>query len=158
MFDWRECGRVSSCATATACNKSARSATPRIPFGSHSGDACLEEYAYEDARRVELSGGVDEVRRSACPSGVIAQLPESEIYHFKPLDEHVPVYQKPFTLVQELILERDPKNAQRCLERKSSSGVADYSQAAQGTRIDSGTMTSPQCRRSVASLPSTRGK
>ena len=35
--------------------------------------------------------------------------PTSEIYHFKPLDERVPVYQKPFTLVQELILEGDPK-------------------------------------------------
>lgn len=28
--------------------------------------------------------------------------PPSEIYHFEPLDEHVPVYQKPFTLKQQL--------------------------------------------------------
>ncbi len=31
--------------------------------------------------------------------------PASEIYFFKPLNERVPVFQKPFTLVQELVLE-----------------------------------------------------
>jgi hypothetical protein len=31
--------------------------------------------------------------------------PASEIYHFKPLDERVPVYQKPFTLMVEVIPE-----------------------------------------------------
>jgi peroxiredoxin len=31
--------------------------------------------------------------------------PDSEIYHFKPLDEHVPVYQQPFTLLQEVLVE-----------------------------------------------------
>jgi len=31
--------------------------------------------------------------------------PASQIYFFKPLNERVPVYQKPFTLVQEVILE-----------------------------------------------------
>jgi peroxiredoxin len=35
--------------------------------------------------------------------------PRSEIYHFKPLDERVPVYQKPFTLVQEMVLEGSVK-------------------------------------------------
>ena len=35
--------------------------------------------------------------------------PASEIYFFKPLDERVPVYQKPFTLVQEVILEGAPQ-------------------------------------------------
>jgi peroxiredoxin len=30
--------------------------------------------------------------------------PDSEIYHFKPLDEYVPVYQEPFTLLQEGIV------------------------------------------------------
>lgn len=34
---------------------------------------------------------------------------ESEIYHFVALDERVPVYQKPFTLVREIILEGDLK-------------------------------------------------
>ena len=31
--------------------------------------------------------------------------PESEIYHFEPLDEHVPVYQHPFMLLQEVLVE-----------------------------------------------------
>ncbi len=31
--------------------------------------------------------------------------PESEIYHFEPFDEHVPVYQHPFTLLQEVLVE-----------------------------------------------------
>jgi len=31
--------------------------------------------------------------------------PESEIYHFAPLDEHVPVYQHPFTLLQDVIVD-----------------------------------------------------
>jgi peroxiredoxin len=35
--------------------------------------------------------------------------PPFEIYHFRPLNERVPVYQKPFTLVQEVLLEGDPK-------------------------------------------------
>ena len=33
------------------------------------------------------------------------EYPASEIYHFEPLDERVPVYQEPFTLLQELIVE-----------------------------------------------------
>jgi peroxiredoxin len=33
------------------------------------------------------------------------EYPESEIYHFKPLDEYVPVYQRSFTLLQEVIVE-----------------------------------------------------
>jgi DsbC/DsbD-like thiol-disulfide interchange protein len=35
--------------------------------------------------------------------------PESEIYYFEPLDERVPVYQKPFRLVQELELDADQR-------------------------------------------------
>ena len=34
--------------------------------------------------------------------------PESEIYYFEPLDERVPVYQEPFKLLQELVLETEP--------------------------------------------------
>jgi peroxiredoxin len=45
--------------------------------------------------------------------------PQSEIYHFKPLNERVPVYQKPFTLVQEIVLEGDPR-AQAALKGKDS--------------------------------------
>ena len=33
------------------------------------------------------------------------QYPASEIYHYKPLNERVPVFQKPFRLVQELVLD-----------------------------------------------------
>jgi peroxiredoxin len=34
--------------------------------------------------------------------------PNSELYFFQPLNERVPVYQKPFTLIQELVLEGTP--------------------------------------------------
>jgi hypothetical protein len=37
------------------------------------------------------------------------QFPPSEIYFFKPLNERVPVYQKPFTLLQEVIPEVTPE-------------------------------------------------
>lgn len=37
------------------------------------------------------------------------QFPQSEMYFFKPLNERVPVYQKPFTLLQELVLEVTPQ-------------------------------------------------
>lgn len=33
------------------------------------------------------------------------EFPPSEMYHFKPLDEWVPVYQRPFTLLQEAVVE-----------------------------------------------------
>ncbi len=33
------------------------------------------------------------------------EFPESEIYHFKPLDEYVPVFQQPFTLLQEIVVD-----------------------------------------------------
>lgn len=33
------------------------------------------------------------------------QYPPSEIYYFKPLDERVPVYEKGFTLLQEVVVE-----------------------------------------------------
>ena len=33
------------------------------------------------------------------------EYPASETYHFKPLDEFVPVYQQPFTLLQEVVVE-----------------------------------------------------
>ena len=37
------------------------------------------------------------------------QYPASEIYHFKPLDERVPVFQKPFRLVQSLAVSTSPE-------------------------------------------------
>lgn len=38
-----------------------------------------------------------------------ATYPPSEVYFFKPLNERVPVYQKPFTLLQEIVLEGTPQ-------------------------------------------------
>ena len=54
--------------------------------------------------------------------------PKSEIYFFKPLNERVPVYQKPFRFVQELVLEGHP-DAQAALRGKDSltlTGTLDY--------------------------------
>jgi peroxiredoxin len=54
--------------------------------------------------------------------------PASQIYFFKPLNERVPVYQKPFTLVQEVILEGTPQ-AQAALRGKDSvtlNGTLEY--------------------------------
>jgi hypothetical protein len=45
--------------------------------------------------------------------------PASEMYVFKPLNERVPVYQKPFTLLQEIVLEGQPA-AQAALKGKDS--------------------------------------
>ena len=49
------------------------------------------------------------------------QFPESQTYFFKPLNEHVAVYQKPFTLVQEVILEgtQQAQAALRGMEKKA---------------------------------------
>jgi peroxiredoxin len=57
-----------------------------------------------------------------------AQYPASQIYFFKPLNERVPVFQKPFTLVQEVILEGTPQ-AQAALRGKENltlTGTLDY--------------------------------
>lgn len=45
------------------------------------------------------------------------QYPASEIYFFEPLNERVPVYQREFTLLQDLVLEATPE-AERALEAK----------------------------------------
>ena len=51
------------------------------------------------------------------------QFPKSETYYFKPLKERVPVYQKPFTLVQEVILEGTPQ-AQAALRGRDAVTLA----------------------------------
>jgi peroxiredoxin len=38
-----------------------------------------------------------------------AHYPPSEDYHFKPLDEHVPVYQRPFRIIQDLAIDASPE-------------------------------------------------
>jgi hypothetical protein len=48
--------------------------------------------------------------------------PQAEIYHFEPLDERVPVFQKPFMLLQEVVLENEPKGESSV----SVSGTLEY--------------------------------
>jgi len=52
-----------------------------------------------------------------------AKYPPSQIYFFKPLNERVPVYEKPFTLLQDIELDGAP-NAQAALRGKDSFTVA----------------------------------
>jgi DsbC/DsbD-like thiol-disulfide interchange protein len=54
--------------------------------------------------------------------------PTSEIYFFKPLNERVPVFQKPFRLVQEVVLEgtRDAMTALQGRESLTIAGAVDY--------------------------------
>lgn len=56
------------------------------------------------------------------------QFPASQTYFFKPLNEHVPVYQKPFTLEQEIILEGtlEAQAALRGNENMTLTGSLDY--------------------------------
>lgn len=57
-----------------------------------------------------------------------AEYPASEIYHFEPLDERVPVYQWPFRLVQELVVEGSPEAAAQLaeLDALTLTGRLDY--------------------------------
>ena len=54
--------------------------------------------------------------------------PESEIYYFEPLDERVPVYQRPFTLLQEAVVSGEPgvEDAFKELDALTVSGTLDY--------------------------------
>jgi len=45
------------------------------------------------------------------------EYPESEIFHFEPLDERVPAYQTPFTLRREVVVSRNSDVAQGLAER-----------------------------------------
>ncbi len=56
------------------------------------------------------------------------QYPESEIYHFKPLDEYVPVYQEPFTLLQEAVIEASAEIEEELtdIDALTLSGTLDY--------------------------------
>ena len=57
-----------------------------------------------------------------------AHYPPSEIYHFKPLDERVPVYQRPFRIVQDVTLDAS-RDAQAVLKGTTSitfTGTLDY--------------------------------
>ncbi len=54
--------------------------------------------------------------------------PESEIYHFEPLDEYVPVYQESFTLLQEAVVDAsaEAEAALAELDALTLSGSLDY--------------------------------
>jgi len=56
------------------------------------------------------------------------QYPESEIYHFEPLDEHVPVYQERFMLLQEIVMsgDADAESTMAELDALTLSGTLDY--------------------------------
>ena len=56
------------------------------------------------------------------------EFPDSEIYHFRPLDERVPVYQQPFILLQEAVVSGEPKAAEALAEidALTLSGTLDY--------------------------------
>ena len=56
------------------------------------------------------------------------EFPESEIYYFEPLDEYVPVFQKPFTILQEAIVEASAEIEKELenIEVLTLSGTLDY--------------------------------
>jgi peroxiredoxin len=56
------------------------------------------------------------------------QYPPSEIYHFKPLDERVPVFQKPFRLVQSMALKAtaEARAALKGIETITIGGTLEY--------------------------------
>jgi hypothetical protein len=56
------------------------------------------------------------------------EYPESEIYYFEPLDERVPVYQRPFSLLQEVLplSTRDAQAAFREMDELTLTGTLDY--------------------------------
>jgi hypothetical protein len=61
--------------------------------------------------------------------------PASEIYEFKPLNERVPAYQKPFTLVQEMTLDGSAATRAALRDQRSLtiSGRFDYQACDDGT-------------------------
>jgi peroxiredoxin len=56
------------------------------------------------------------------------QYPASEIYHFKPLDERVPVFQKPFRLVQSMAVSTSPdaRAALKGVDTVTIAGTLEY--------------------------------
>ncbi len=56
------------------------------------------------------------------------EFPESEIYYFEPLDERVPAYQRPFTLLQEVVVSgtEEAETALAELDALTLSGTLNY--------------------------------
>jgi peroxiredoxin len=57
-----------------------------------------------------------------------AQYPQSENYHFKPLNEHVQVYQRPFRIVQDVLIDPSPQGLAALKDASSLTikGVLNY--------------------------------
>jgi peroxiredoxin len=57
-----------------------------------------------------------------------AQYPPSEDYHFKPLNEHVQVYQRPFRIVQDVLIDSSPQGQTALKDRTTMTikGVLNY--------------------------------
>jgi peroxiredoxin len=57
-----------------------------------------------------------------------AQFPQSEDYFFKPLNEHVKVYHRPFRIVQDLVIDSSPQaeTALKTLSSLTIHGLLDY--------------------------------
>jgi len=70
------------------------------------------------------------LRIAAQPSLLVrqAQFPPADDYFFKPLNEHVAVYQKPFRIVQDLELDPAPASAAALADRESMpiTGTLEY--------------------------------
>ena len=56
------------------------------------------------------------------------EFPQSEIYYFEPLDEYVPVYQEPFTLIQEAVVNAsaETEDVMEEVNAITLSGTLDY--------------------------------
>jgi len=56
------------------------------------------------------------------------QYPQSEDYHFKPLNEHVQVYQQPFRIVQDVVVDSSPQSeaALKSLTSLTITGALNY--------------------------------
>ena len=68
-----------------------------------------------------------------------AQFPPSENYHFKPLNEDVPVYQRPFRIVQDVAIDASPQ-AQTALKDMTALSIT-------------GTLSYQACTETVRSSP-----
>ena len=56
------------------------------------------------------------------------EYPASEVYYFEPLDERAPVYQQPFRLIQEIVIEASPEASEKLadLDALTLTGQLDY--------------------------------
>ena len=101
----------------------------RDPFFAGAGRSTRPARACLCARRVRLqAGAARDRRRSRALSCRSAQFPKPEDYFFKPLNEHVLVYQHPFRIVQDVVLDpsRDGSAALKDVTTLTITGTFDY--------------------------------